>query len=120
MLLTSLTYSSRNFRNRREVGALAGLAPTPFQSGEDDREQGISKEGNTFVRSMAIQIAWGWLRHQPQSKLSLWYEKRFGHGSKRLRKIGIVALARKLLVEIWRYLDTGLIPEGAELKLRLF
>jgi len=113
-------FAWRNFRNRREVGALAGLAPTPFQSGDDAREQGISKEGNTFVRSMAIQIAWGWLRHQPESKLSLWYEKRFGHGSKRLRKIGIVALARKLLVDIWRYLETGLIPQGAELKTRLF
>lgn len=113
-------FAWRNFRNRREVGALAGLAPTPYQSGDDAREQGISKEGNTFVRSMAIQIAWGWLRHQPESKLSLWYEKRFGHGSKRLRKIGIVALARKLLVEMWRYLETGLIPQGAELKTRLF
>jgi len=113
-------FSWRNFRNRREVGALAGLAPTPFQSGADSREQGISKAGNTFVRSMAIQIAWGWLRHQPESKLSLWYEKRFGHGSKRLRKIGIVALARKLLVDIWRYLETGLVPEGVELKTRLF
>ena len=113
-------FAWRDFRNRREVGALAGLAPPPFQSGEDAREQGISKEGNTFVRSMAIQIAWGWLRHQPESKLSLWYERRFGHGSKRLRKIGIVALARKLLIDIWRYLETGLVPQGAELKTRLF
>ena len=113
-------FAWRKFRNRREVGALAGLAPTPHQSGKEAREKGISKAGNTFVRSMAIQIAWGWLRHQPESNLSLWYEKRFGHGSKRLRKIGIVALARKLLVDIWRYLETGLIPEGAELKTRLF
>ncbi len=80
----------------------------------------VHKEGNTFVRSMAIQIAWGWLRHQPESKLICWYQKRFGHGSKRLRKIGIVALARRLLIDLWRYLETGLVPEGAELKTRLF
>jgi transposase len=108
----------RKFRNRREVGALSGLTPTPYQSGEEARERGISKEGNSYVRSMAIQIAWGWLRHQPQSKHSLWYQERFGQGSKRMRKIGIVALARRLLVDYWRYLETGLIPEGAELKTR--
>jgi transposase len=113
-------FAWRDFRNRREVGALAGLAPTPFQSGDEARERGISKAGNTFVRSMAIQIAWGWLRHQPESKLSCWYQKRFGHGSKRLRKIGIVALARRLLIDLWRYLETGLVPEGAELKTRSF
>ncbi len=113
-------FAWRNFRNRREVGALAGLAPTPFQSGDEARERGISKEGNTFIRSMAIQIAWGWLRHQPESKLSCWYQKRFGQGSKRLRKIGIVALARRLLIDLWRYLETGLVPEGAELKTRSF
>jgi transposase len=112
-------FAWRQFRNRREVGALSGLTPTPYQSGDDSREQGISKEGNTYVRSMAIQIAWGCLRHQPDSKLSRWYEDRFGKGSKRLRKIGIVALARKLLIDCWRYLETGLIPEGAELKSRL-
>jgi transposase len=113
-------FSWRQFRNRREVGALSGLTPTPYQSGDDSREQGISKDGNTFVRSMAIQIAWGWLRHQPGSKLSCWYQERFGQGSKRLRKIGIVALARRILIDLWRYLETGLIPEGAELKTRLF
>lgn len=113
-------FAWRDFRNRREVGALAGLAPTPYQSGDEARERGISKEGNTFVRSMAIQIAWGWLRHQPESSLSCWYQKRFAHGSKRLRKIGIVALARRLLIDLWRYLETGLVPEGAELKTRSF
>lgn len=113
-------FAWRRFRNRREVGALSGLTPTPYQSGDDSREQGISKDGNTFVRSMAIQIAWGWLRHQPGSKLSCWYQERFGQGSKRLRKIGIVALARRILIDLWRYLETGLIPEGAELKTRLF
>ncbi len=109
-------FAWRQFHNRREVGALSGLTPTPYQSGEDSREQGISKEGNVYVRSIAIQIAWGWLRHQPESKLSLWYQERFGKGSKRMRKIGIVALARKLLIACWRYLETGLMPEGAKLK----
>lgn len=106
----------RQFRNGKQVGALAGLAPTPFQSGESEREQGMSKAGNRHVRAMAIEIAWGWLRFQPQSALTKWYERRFGHGSKRLRKIGIVALARKLLIALWRYLETGLVPEGALLK----
>jgi transposase len=106
----------RQFRNGKQVGGLSGLTPTPFQSGESEREQGISKAGNRHVRAMAIEIAWGWLRFQPQSELTKWYERRFGHGSKRLRKIGIVALARKLLVALWRYLETGVLPEGALLK----
>jgi transposase len=106
----------REFRNRREVGALAGLTPTPHQSGDEAWERGISKAGNRYIRSMAIQIAWAWLRWQPGSKLSRWYEQRFAHGSPRLRRIGIVALARKLLVDLWRYLEHGVIPEGAELK----
>jgi transposase len=106
----------REFRNRREVGALAGLTPTPYQSGDESREQGISKAGNRPIRAMAIEIAWGWLRHQPQSDLSRWFQERFGHGSKRMRKIGIVALARKLLVAWWRYLEFGEIPAGAQLK----
>jgi transposase len=106
----------REFRNRRQVGSLAGLTPTPYQSGDETQEQGISKAGNRPIRAMAIEIAWGWLRHQPESKLSCWYERRFAHGSKRVRKIGIVALARKLLVTLWRYLETGEIPAGAQLK----
>jgi transposase len=106
----------RNFRNRRQVGALAGLAPTPYQSGDEWHEQGISKAGNRPMRAMAIEIAWSWLRYQPDSALSRWYRDRFGHGSKRIRKIGIVALARKLLVALWRYLEDGEIPAGAQLK----
>jgi len=106
----------RQFRNRREVGALAGLTPTPHQSGDEAWERGISKAGNRYIRSMAIQIAWAWLRWQPESKLSRWYQERFANGSPRLRRIGIVALARKLLVDLWRYLQHGVIPEGAELK----
>ena len=106
----------RQFRNRREVGALAGLTPTPHQSGEEAWERGISKAGNRHIRAIAIQIAWAWLRWQPESKLSRWYQERFGTGSRRLRRIGIVALARKLLVDLWRFLETGVIPERAELK----
>lgn len=104
----------REFRNRREIGALAGLTPTPHQSGDLDQERGIDKAGNRQVRAMAIEIAWGWLRYQPESRLTQWYEERFGHGSSRIRRIGIVALARKLLIELWRYLETGALPEGAE------
>jgi transposase len=106
----------RQFRNRREVGALAGLTPTPYQSGETLVEQGISKAGNRPVRAMAIEIAWCWLRYQPNSQLTLWYREKFGHGGKRMRKVGIVALARKLLVALWRYLETGEVPAGALLK----
>jgi transposase len=106
----------REFHNRREVGGLAGLSPTPYQSGGESREQGISKAGSSPIRLMAIEIAWSWIRLQPESALTLWYQARFGEGSKRLRKIGIVALARKLLVALWRYLETGEIPAGAQLK----
>jgi transposase len=103
----------REFRNRREVGALAGLTPTPHQSGDLDQERGIDKAGNRHIRSIAIEIAWCWLRFQPESALSRWYEQRFAHGSSRMRRIGIVAVARKLLIELWRYLETGALPEGA-------
>lgn len=105
----------RKIRNRRELGSLIGLTPTPYNSGSQERDQGISKAGNRRMRAMAIEIAWGWLRFQRGSKLSRWYQKKFGHGSKRQRKIGIVALARKLLVELWKYLETGEPPAGAEL-----
>jgi transposase len=109
----------REFRSGKEVGGLSGLVPTPYQSGSSYREQGMSKAGNRHVRAMAVEIAWGWLGYQPESELTKWYEKRFGQGSKRIRKIGIVALARRLLVELWRYLETGAIPQGAVLKTRL-
>lgn len=104
----------RKIRNRRELAALAGLTPTPYQSGDTDHEQGISKAGNRRMRWMLVEIAWSWLRYQPQSQLSLWYGRRFGQGNARQRKTGIVALARKLLVALWKYLDQGEIPEGAE------
>lgn len=106
----------RKFRNRREVGALAGLAPMPYQSGDSlDRSSGISG-GNGRLRAMTIEIAWAWLRYQPRSRLSLWFQERYGPGSRRSRRVGIVALARRLLIELWRYLETGALPDGAELK----
>jgi transposase len=109
-------FSWRGFRNRREVGSLAGLTPTPYQSGASAREQGISKAGNRRIRAMAIEIAWSWLRFQPDSHLSRWYHQRFAKGNSRVHRIGIVALARRLLVELWQYLETGEIPVGANLK----
>jgi transposase len=105
----------RKFKNRREVGALAGLAPTPYASGQTDRDQGISKAGNKRMRWMAVEIAWGWLHFQPDSELARWFYARFGRGSSRQRRIGIVALARKLLVQLWKYLETGIPPAGATL-----
>jgi transposase len=104
------------FRNRREVGALAGLVPMPYQSGSSNHEQGISKAGNSRLRTMSIEIAWSWLRWQPESQLSLWFRERYGPGSRRSRRVGIVALARKLLVALWRFLEFGVVPEGAILK----
>jgi transposase len=109
-------FSWRQFANRREVGALAGLTPTPHQSGDLRRELGITQAGNRLIRTMAVEIAWAWLRFQPESALARWYTARFGHGSSRVRRIGIVALARKLLIELWRYLETGVAPAGAVLK----
>jgi len=103
----------RGFRNRKEVGSLAGLTPTPFGSGSMDREQGIDKAGNPRVRTMAIEIAWCWLRYQPQSELSLWFHRKCHNGTKRTRRIAIVGLARRLLVAVWRYTDQGVIPAGA-------
>ena len=109
-------FAWREFQTPKQIGALAGLTPTPYQSGESRREQGITKAGNRHMRAMAIEIAWAWRRFQPTSALTQWYETRFGQGSARLRKIGIVALARKLLIALWRYLKTGVLPEGAKLK----
>jgi transposase len=109
-------FAWRGFRNRRELGCLSGLTPTPHQSGESAQERGISKAGNRPVRAMAIELAWSWLRYQPESALSRWYGQRFADGSSRIRRIGIVALARKLLIELWKYLETGVVPAGAILK----
>jgi transposase len=109
-------FSWRAFRNRKEVGALSGLTPTPYASGNTAYERGIAKAGNAYIRAMAIEMAWGWLRFQPERALTQWYQQRFGHGSSRLRRIGIVALARKLLIALWRFVETGVLPDGAALK----
>lgn len=101
----------RRFNNRREVGSAAGLTGTPYHSGKSEREQGISKAGNARVRRIMIEAAWRWLRWQPTSQLSRWFQERFGVGG-RLRRIGIVALARKLLVALWKWLEFGEVPEG--------
>lgn len=106
-------FSWRAFENQRQVGACAGLTPTPYSSGDSEREQGISKAGNRQVRSLMIELSWMWLRYQPGSALSQWFERRYAHGGKRMRRIGIVAMARKLLIALWRYVEEGLVPEGA-------
>jgi transposase len=115
-LLVMEFFAWREFKNRREVGGLAGFTPTPYQSGESAREQGITKSGNRHVRWMTTELAWCWLRFQPESALSVWFRERYGSGGKRLRRIGIVAVARKLLIALWRFLETGVLLEGAVLK----
>ena len=106
----------RQFANRRELAGALGLTPMPYQSGSRSHEQGISHAGNRRVRTMAIEIAWSWLRYQPRSALSQWYQQRFGSGGKRLRRIGIVAMARRLMIDLWRYMEQGILPPGAVLK----
>jgi transposase len=106
----------RRFGNRRQIAAYAGLAPSPWQSGGIDREQGIAKSGNPRLRRAMIELAWLWVRHQPGSALSRWFVERVGAARGRVRRIAIVALARKLLVALWRYVMQGVVPEGAVLK----
>jgi transposase len=106
----------KNFGNHRQVGAYVGLAPSPWQSGGIRREQGISKAGNPRARQAAIELAWLWIRHQPDSALTRWFRQRTPNASSRIKRLAIVALARKLMVALWRYLTTGLVPEGAVLK----
>jgi transposase len=105
----------RSFRNRRQIGGILGFAPTPYDSGETEREQGISRAGNARLQAISIQLAWNWVRWQPQSALTQWYRAHFGKG-KRARRIGIVAVARKLVIALWRYITSGRVPEGAILK----
>jgi transposase len=113
--LLQMEYFWRRFENRREVASGAGLTGTPYNTGESVREQGISKAGNPRVRTTMVELSWGWLRWQPTSELSQWFVRRFD-GNKRMRRIGIVAVARRLLIALWRYLETGEIPAGAVLK----
>lgn len=112
-VLAAEYFAWRQLRNRRQVGALTGVVPLPHQSGSLAFDRPISKAGNRFVRSLAVQLAWGWLRYQPSSALTQWYGQRFSQGGPRARKIGIVAVARRLLIDLWRYVETGAIPEGA-------
>ena len=106
----------RDFKNRRQLGSYSGLTPSPYQSGEMSHESGISRAGNRHFRGISVDLAWDWLRYQPQSALARWYQRRFGSGGPRMRKIGIVAVARKLLIALWRYAQTGILPEGARRK----
>jgi transposase len=106
----------RDFKNRRQVGSCFGLTDTPYDSGDSRRQQGISKAGNHRARKLAIELAWLWLRHQPDSDLSCWFHERVGKAKGRIRKIAIVAMARKLMVALWRYLETGLVPTGAVMR----
>lgn len=113
-LLVYELFGWRQIRNRKELGAMVGLTPTAYQSGSSSHEQGISKAGNRRLRRILVELAWCWLRWQPTSALSAWYQRRFGVGQ-RARKVGIVALARKLLIALWRWLEHGELPEGARL-----
>ncbi len=115
-VLASEIYGGRTFGNRRAVGGALGLTPTPYSSGQDEREQGISKAGNARARAMLVELAWLWLRYPPDSALSQWFKTRFSGGGKRMRRIGIVALARRLGVALWRYVAQGVVPAGARLK----
>jgi transposase len=114
-LLVHELFAWRTFANRKQVGAIVGMTPTPYNSGNSSREQGISKAGNRRLRRLMVELAWCWLRWQPSSALSQWYQRRFGAGQSRLRKIGVVAVGRKLLIALWRYLEQGEVPPGARL-----
>ena len=115
LTLTTELFAWRGFTNGRQIGAIVGLTPTPYRSDQMVVEQGISRSGNRRVRALSIELAWAWLRYQPTSALSRWFAHRFGHHG-RARRIGIVALARKLLIAFWRYLDQGVLPDGARVK----
>jgi transposase len=108
----------RRFANRRQVASYIGLAPSPYDSGDRRRSQGISKAGNRLVRYTMIQAAWLWIRHQPNSALAQWFRRRTEGESKRMKCVMIVALARKLAIALWRYVELGLIPQGATLSAR--
>jgi transposase len=115
-LFTMELFSWRRFRNRREVAGVLGLGATPSMSGARRRELGIGKGGSALLRGVAMELAWGWLRYQPTSALAQWYRRRFAAGGSRQRRIGIVAVARRLMIDLWRFVETGRVPEGATLK----
>ena len=103
----------RAFRNRRELAGWAGLAPTPWASGDVERDQGIGRDGPAWIRAQLVQMAWRWVRYQPDSALSQWFQARTAGARGRIRRVMIVAVARKLLIALWRYAGTGLVPAGA-------
>jgi transposase len=115
-ILVKELFGWRRFHNRRQVAGCIGLAPTPYSSGDSQTERGIAKAGNKRARRIMVELGWSWLRYQPESDLSQWFNQRFAHGGKRMRRIGIVALARRLAIALWRYLEHGVIPAGATLK----
>lgn len=115
-VLVHEVFGWRRFSNRRQLAGCLGLAPTPYASGDTETEQGISKVGNKRVRALLVEQAWGWLRRQPNSALTLWFNRRFAHSGARMRRVGIVALARRLAIAMWRFLQNGEIPLGASLK----
>ena len=115
-VLSTEMFAWRRMRNARELGALVGLVPARYQSGDTTRDLGITRAGNAHVRRTAVQLAWLWIEHQRESALTQWYLRRFSGGGPRLRRIGIVALARKLLVALWRFVEQDVRPEGARLK----
>lgn len=116
VLVTEL-FGWREFNNRRELAGAVGLGSSPYRSGQLAHDQGISKAGNRRVRALLVELAWGWLRYQPASAIAQWFARRFGSGGARLRRIGIVALARRLLIALWRFVEHGVIPQGAKLKI---
>ena len=105
----------RNFRNRRELASWVGITPTPWASGDSERDQGIGRDGPAWIRGLLIQMAWRWLRHQPDSALSKWFEERTAGSRGRIRRVMILAFARKLLIALWRFSKTGLVPTGARI-----
>jgi len=109
-------FAWREIRNRKQLGALAGLTGTPHNSDTTVRDQGISKAGNSRLRALMVEVSWQWLRYQPDSELTLWFQQRFANAGGRARKRGIVAVARKLLIALWRFVELGLVPAGADLK----
>ena len=115
-VLAAELFAWRDVKNGRELGALVGLTPVPYNSGRSERDQGISKAGNAKARSTMIELDWLWSRHQLKSQLSVWFHRRVGGLKGRIRRITIVGLARKLLIALWRYLETGVVPAGAALK----
>ena len=115
-VLSSEFFGWRKFKNGKQVGSCAGLTPTPHSSGQLNREQGISKAGSRRIRRIIVEVAWVWLRYQGESALAQWFERRFSKHGSRSRRVGIVALARKLLVALWEYLERGVVPQGALMK----